>query len=379
MDFSLTEETRMLKNNAEKFMKEKSPSSFVKNILKEEKGFSEAIWKEMADLGWLGLIYGEPYGGSGGEIFDLFVLFEEMGKAVFPSPFFCSAVFAGLLINEAGNESVKKAYLPGIIEGKKLLTIGLQNEQGLYDYQNPALEAQEAGEGSYRIKGTRLFVPYAHVADEIVVCARLMGGSGVSGPTLFLTKSKRPGIRLTPLNTITGDKEFAVTYADFPAMQKDIIGLPGKGAVYVEKIMPKLIALKCGEMVGGLSRVVDMTVEYVKQRIQFGKPLGVLQVVQHYCADMTTLLDTARLIAYQAAYLISAGLPCGKEVAMAKAWCSDSYKKTTQIAHQLHGGIGFTEEHDLHLYYKHAKVSELDFGDSWAQRQKVADAMGVLM
>jgi alkylation response protein AidB-like acyl-CoA dehydrogenase len=107
-----------------------------------------------------------------------------------------------------------------------------------------------------------------------------------------------------------------------------------------------------------------MTVDYVKQRVQFGRPLGALQVVQHYCADISTFADTSRMIAYQAASFIDAGLPCAKEVAMAKAWCSDAYKKSTQIAHQLHGGIGFTEEHDLHLYYKHAKVSELDFGDS---------------
>jgi len=376
MDFTLKDESKMLKSNAEKFMKEKSPGSFVKNILKEEKGFSEALWKEMADLGWLGLIHAEPYGGSGGDFFDLFVLFEEMGKAVFPSPFFCSAVFAGLLINEAGDESVRKDCLPGIIEGKKILTVGLQNEQGVYDYQDPALEAQEVGEGSYRIKGTRLLVPYAHVADEILVCAKVMKGSRSAGSTLFKTKSKGPGIQLTLLNTLTGEKYFAVTYADYPANQKDILGSPGHGAAYVKKIMPKLIALKCGEMVGGLSKVVDMTVDYVKQRVQFGKPLGVLQVVQHYCADMTTLLDASRMAAYQAAALVSAGLPSAKEVAMAKAWCSDAYKRATQIAHQLHGGIGFTEEHDLHLYYKHAKASELEFGDSWYHRQIVADEMG---
>jgi alkylation response protein AidB-like acyl-CoA dehydrogenase len=376
MDFSLREETRMLKSNAEKFMKEKSPSSFVKNILKEEKGFSEALWKEMAGLGWLGLVYGDQYGGSGGDFFDLFVLFEEMGKAVFPSPFFCSAVFAGLLINEAGDERVKKDYLPGIIEGKKILTVGPQNEQGVYDYRDPALEAQEVGEVSYRIKGTRLLVPYAHVADEILVFAKVMKGSRSAGSTLFKTKNKGSGIQLKPLNTLTGEKYFAVTYADYRANQKDILGSPGHGAAYVEKIMPKLIALKCGEMVGGLSKVVDMTVDYVKQRVQFGKPLGVLQVVQHYCADMTTLLDTARMAAYQAAALISAGLPSAKEVAMAKAWCSDAYKRATQMAHQLHGGIGFTEEHDLHLYYKHAKACELEFGDSWYHRQIVADEMG---
>jgi alkylation response protein AidB-like acyl-CoA dehydrogenase len=377
MEFSLREETKMLKSNAEKFMKEKSPSSFVKNILKEEKGFSPALWKEMADLGWLGLIHGEAYGGSGGDFFDLFVLFEEMGKAVLPSPFFCSAVFAGLLIQGAGDDRLRKEYLPGILQGKRILTVGLRNEQGVYDYPAPDLVARETGKGSYRIKGTRLLVPYAHVADEILVCARLRKGSRSFGPTLFKTKNKGPGVQVVPLNTLTGEKQFAVTYTDFAAAPQDLVGSPGKGAESVEKIMPRLIALKCGEMVGGLSKVVDMTVDYVKQRVQFGKPLGTLQVVQHTCADMTTFLDTARLIAYQAASLISAGLPCAKEVAMAKAWCSDVYKRGTQMAHQMHGGIGFTEEHDLHLYYKHAKAAELEFGDSWHHRQKVAEEMGL--
>jgi 3-oxocholest-4-en-26-oyl-CoA dehydrogenase beta subunit len=377
MEFSLREETKMLKSNAEKFMKEKSPSSFVKNILKEEKGFSPALWKEMADLGWLGLIHGEAYGGSGGDFFDLFILFEEMGKAVLPSPFFCSAVFAGLLIQGAGDDRLRKEYLPGILQGKRILTVGLRNEQGVYDYPDPDLVAQETGEGSYRIKGTRLLVPYAHVADEILVCARLRKGSRSFGPTLFKTKNHGPGVQVVPLNTLTGEKQFAVTYTDFAAAPQDLVGSPGKGAEYVEKIMPRLIALKCGEMVGGLSKVVDMTVDYVKQRVQFGKPLGALQVVQHTCADLTTFLDTARLIAYQAASLISAGLPCAKEVAMAKAWCSDVYKRGTQMAHQMHGGIGFTEEHDLHLYYKHAKAAELEFGDSWYHRQKVAEEMGL--
>jgi len=370
MDFNLREETRMLKSNAEKFLKEKAPSSAVKNLLSGEMGFSPALWKEMADLGWLGLIYPEPCGGSGGDFFDLFVLCEELGRAVLPSPFFCSAVFAGLLLCEGGDEKVRKEVLPPMAEGKKILTVGLRDEKGLYDHLSPSLEARESAPGSYRVTGTRILVPYAHAAEEILVCARL----GSSGPTLFRTPSRGPGVRATPLPTLSGEKNSAVTYAEAPA---DLLGAPGKGDRYVEGVMPKLITLKCGEMVGGLSRVVDMTVEYVKQRVQFGRPLGALQVVHHYCADMVTFLDTARLVAYQAASLLSAGLPCAKEVAMAKAWCSDAYKKVTQVAHQLHGGIGFTEEHDLHLYYKHAKTAELDFGDSWFHRQKVAAEMGL--
>ncbi len=376
MEFNLNEETKMLQSSAEKFCKEKSPSPFVKNMIKDEKGFSEAHWKEMANLGWLGLIYDEKYGGSGGSFFDLFILFEEIGKTQLPSPFLCSAVFAGLLINEAGDENLKKTYLPPVIQGEKILTIGLRNEQGQYDHAAPALEAKESGGGSYVIKGTRILVPYAQVADEIIVCANLKGEKA-SGPTLFKVSGKASGLKKTPLNTLTGEKTFGVVFEDVKVSEKDLVGAIGKGATYVDKVLPKVITLKCGEMVGGLSRVLNMTVDYVKQRVQFGRPLGALQVVQHYCADISTFADTSRMIAYQAASFIDTGLPCAKEVAMAKAWCSDAYKRSTQIAQQLHGGIGFTEEHDLHLYYKHAKVAELDFGDSWYHRQKVAEEIGL--
>ena len=130
-------------------------------------------------------------------------------------------------------------------------------------------------------------------------------------------------------------------------------------------------------MLGGLERVVEMTVEYVKQRYQFDRPLGSLQVIQHYCADMATDLESARLITYQAASLLSESIPCTKEIAMAKAWCSDAYKKSTWIAHQLHGGVGFTEEYDLHLFYKHAKAAELSFEDAFFHRSRVADQLGI--
>ena len=375
MEFNLSEETKMLQSSAEKFCKEKSPSAFVKSMIKDAKGFSEAHWKEMANLGWLGLIYDEKYGGSGGGFFDLFILFEEIGKTQMPSPFLCSAVFAGLLLNEAGGEALKKTYLPLLIQGEKILTVGLRNELGEYDHAAPTLGAKESGGGSFVIKGTRVLVPYAQVADEIIVCADLKG-SKASGPTLFKVSGKASGLKKIPLNTMTGERTFGVVFEDVKVSENDLVGSIGQGAAYVDKVLPQVITLKCAEMVGGLSRVLSMTVDYVKQRVQFGRPLGALQVVQHYCADISTFVDTSRLIAYQAASFIDAGLPCSKEVAMAKAWCSDAYKKSTQIAQQLHGGIGFTEEHDLHLYYKHAKVSELDFGDSWVQRQKVSAAMG---
>jgi len=168
-----------------------------------------------------------------------------------------------------------------------------------------------------------------------------------------------------------------VVYENVKASGENRIGEIGKGEQYVNSVLPKAILLKCGEMLGGMERAMEMTVEYAKQRVQFGRPIGSFQAIQHYLADMSTLLESTRLLTYQAASLFSDGVPCDKEIAMAKAWCSDSYKKITTMGHQIHAGIGFTEEHDLHLYFKHAKASELAFGDSRDHRATVARKMGL--
>lgn len=376
MDFGLNEETVLLRESAERFLREKCPPSLVKELVKTEMGYSTTIWKEMAELGWLGLIYDEKYGGTGGAFFDLFILFEEIGKALLPSPFFCSAVLSGLIVNEGGDESLKENLLPPIIRGEKIYTFALINEQGRDDFDDPKLEAKETQKGEYIINGTRILVPYGHVADAILVCANVKG-PGPAGPTIFRTDGKADGQKTTPLDTLTEEKASAVIFENTKVSWESIIGTQGGGAAYLTKILPKVTIIKCGEMLGGLERVVEMTVAYMKERHQFGRPLGSLQAVQHHCADLATYLETTRLIVCQAASLLSEGIDCDKEVAMAKAWCSDAFKKSTWIAHQLHGGIGFTEEHDLHLYYKRAKESELTFGSSWFHRSKVAREMGI--
>lgn len=376
MEFSLMEDTVLLKNNAERFLKDKSPASFVKAMIKDEKGYSPAIWKEMAELGWLGFIYDEKYGGLGGGIFDLFILFREIGKTLLPSPFFCSAVLAGLILDEGGEEKLKECYLPAIIQGEKILTAAMLDEQGKWDAKGQRLEAREQSGSSYELNGTRLLVPFAHIADEIITCANVKGGK-TQGPTLFQIDRKAPGLKVIPLPTLTGEKTFAVVYENVKASGANRIGETGKGDQYVNRVLPKAVLLKCGEMLGGMERAVEMTVEYTKQRFQFGRPIGSLQVIQHYCADMSTLLESTRLLTYQAASLFSDGLPCNKEIGMAKAWCGDAYKKVTSMGHQIHAGIGFTEEHDLHLYFKHAIASDLAFGDSRDHRAAVAREMGL--
>ena len=376
MDFNLNEETVLMKDSAQRFLQKKCPSSLVRELIKDEVGYSKDIWKEMTELGWLGFIHKEKYGGFDGSFFDLFILFEQIGRVLLPSPFLCSTVLSGLIIDEAGNEKQKDEYLRPIIEGEKIFTTALLDENGRYDANDPKIEAAKTRDNAYVVNGTRLLVPYAHVADGIIVCANVKD-SKAGGSTLFIIERNADGQEKTPLDTMSVEKSFAVDFKNVKLPAESIVGAPGKGERYLSKILPKATILKCGEMLGGLERVVEMTVEYVKQRHQFDRPLGSLQVIQHYCADMATDLESARLIARQAASLLSENIPCEKEISMAKAWCNEAYRKATWTAQQVHGGMGFTEEYDLHLFYKHAKASELAFESSWFHRSKVADAMGI--
>lgn len=373
MNFNLTEDTGMVKDNANKFLKDKCTSSAVKEMIDSEECYSKTLWKEIADLGWIGYVYDEKYGGSGGSFFDLFIIFEQIGKYLLPSPFLESGVLSGFIINEAGSDEQKDLYLPSLVMGKKILTTALLDEAGNYDFDNPALRVDKTGSGKYVMHGKRTLVPYANVADGIIVCANIEG----QGATLFIIEKPFTGIKLEQFYTLTGEKRWLVDFQKVELTEKNILGEMKKGSIYINNIIPRLVVLKCGEMLGGLERVCNMTVQYMKEREQFGAPLGRLQAVQHYCADMATYYEGAKLIAYQAASLADKGRPYIKEMHMAKAWLSDTYKKATWIAHQLHGAIGFAEEHDLHLYYKHAKVSEFEFGDSAEHRDKLASEMSL--
>ncbi|OPY92837.1 MAG: Acryloyl-CoA reductase (NADH) [Syntrophaceae bacterium PtaU1.Bin231] len=374
MEFSLSEETTLLKKNAARFLLGKCPASLIKEFIKDEKGFPVSIWKTMADLGWLGLVHEETYGGTGGSFFDLCVLFEEMGKVLLPSPF-GSSVLSGFLLNESDDRQIKEKYLPRMISGETILTLALYDERGKIDFQEPKIEARETEDGEYILSGKRVLVPYAPIADGILMCSNVIG-SRIKGPTIFIMPSTADGLTIIPLETLTEEKLFGVFFEKVKLSAEDIVDFSGRTNDVLKNLLEKALVCKCAEMVGGMERVVEMTVAYVKERQQFGRPLGSLQVIQHFCADMETYAKTSRLLTYQAAQFISEGVPCAKEVSMAKAWCSGAYKQCTWIAHQLHGAIGFTEEHDLHRYYKHAKATELAFGDSRYHRQQVAECMG---
>jgi alkylation response protein AidB-like acyl-CoA dehydrogenase len=374
MKLTLTEEQEMLKKTARDFLTEKCPKKFVKQIEESEIGYSKELWQEIAELGWMGLAFPEKYGGGDMSFLDLAVLLEEVGRACLPSPFFSTVVLGGLPILDLGSEEQKQEYLPKLIHGEKIFTLAL-TEPGYHHYDASAVTVKATPDGSnYIINGTKLFVPDAHIADYLLCVARTKPENGI---TIFLADAKNPRIRYTVLKTIANDKLCEVAFDQMSVPKANILGRLNQGWDTVQKLIERAAAGKCCEMVGNLQRVLEMTVDYAKERKQFDRPIGTLQIIQHYCADMATDIDGARLSTYQAAWMLSKGLPCAKEVAIAKAWTSQASQRVVALAHQIHGAIGVTIEHDLHYYTKRAKAAELAFGDANFYREVMAKEMGL--
>jgi alkylation response protein AidB-like acyl-CoA dehydrogenase len=374
MKLTLTEEQEMLKKTARDFLTEKCPKKFVKQIAASETGYSRELWQEIAGLGWMGLAFPEKYGGGDMSFLDLAVLLEEIGRACLPSPFFSTVVLGGLPILDLGSEEQKQEYLPKLIHGEKIFTLAL-TEPGYHHYDAASVTVKATPDGgNYIINGTKLFVPDAHIADYLLCVART---TPKNGTTIFLADAKNPRIRYTVLKTIADDKLCEVAFDQMPVPKANILGRLNQGWDAVQKLIERAAVGKCCEMVGNLQRVLEMTVDYAKERKQFDRPIGTLQIIQHYCADMATDIDGARLSTYQAAWMLSKGLPCTKEVAIAKAWTSQASQRVVALAHQIHGAIGVTIEHDLHYYTKRAKAAELAFGDANFYREVVAKEMGL--
>ncbi len=376
MDFDFSEEQEMLRKTARDFLANECPAKFVKAMAEDEIGYSPQLWHKMADLGWMGLVFPEKYGGVGASLLDLAVLLEEMGRACLPGPFFSTVILGGFTILEAGNESKKQELLPRIAEGDKFLTLALTEPDASYTADGITVAAIPDN-GDYIINGTKFFVPDAHIANYIICVARTESGTtGEKGITLFLLDAKSPGISCTLLKTIGGDKQCLVLLDNVRVPEQNILGQVGQGWRYIKKVLQTAAVLKCAEMVGGAQQVLEMTVAYAKERRQFGQPIGSFQAIQHHCANMATDVNGSRLITYEAAWRISQGLPCTLEAAMAKAYVSDAYGRITALGHQVHGGAGFIEEHNMPLYYRRAKAAELTFGDADFHRGIITEEIG---
>jgi len=377
MDLAFSEEQEMLKKMARDFLTDKFPKTAVKEIEESELGYSPEIWKEMAELGWMGLVFPEEYGGAEMTFLDLAMLLEEMGRACLPGPYFSTVVLGGLPILDAGSEEQKREYLPKIAGGEAIFTLALTESSAGYDAAAIEMKATVDND-AYILDGTKLFVPDANVVDYMLVVARTSSGAEPEdGISIFIVDTKSPGISCTVLKTIANDKLCEVVFNQVSVPKENILGELDRGWGEVKKVIERAAVGKCCEMVGCIQQALDMTVDYAKERKQYDRPIGSFQVIQHYCADMITDVEGTRLSAYQTAWLVSEGLPCTQEVAIAKAWAGEACQRVMALAHQIHGAIGVTIDHDLQYYTRRAKAAEVTFGDAGFYREVVAQEMGL--
>ncbi len=376
MDFGFSEEQEMLRQSARNLLEKGCPSTLVRRLMEEERGYEPELWKKIAELGWLGLVIPEAYGGSALGYVDLVLVLEEMGRVVLPSPFIWTVMVAEA-INRAGSEAQKKALLPKIAAGELIATIAWMEPSGLWGADGITAAARQNG-SDFVIDGAKLFVNDGHIADCMLVAART-GGRNADGVTLFAIESSRAGVSVTPLTTMDQTRKLSeVKFAGVKATSADVVGEVGNGWKTLAAIIDRGKVMLAAEMMGGAQKVLDMTVEYAKVRTQFGRPIGSFQAVQHKCANMMIDVESAKSAVYYAAWAVSndvAEAPLA--AALAKAAASDAFRRVSADGIQVHGGIGFTWEHDMHLYFKRAKSSEFTFGDATYNRELVAQGINL--
>jgi alkylation response protein AidB-like acyl-CoA dehydrogenase len=376
LDFGFSEEQEMLRQTARDLLEKECPSTLVRSLMEGEPGYDRALWKKMAELGWTGLVIPEEYGGAGLSYVDLVLVLQEMGRVVLPSPFIWTVIVAEAL-KRAGSPAQKQNLLPKIASGDLIATLAWLEPSASWDASSIKLTARPDG-SNYLLDGTKLFVNDGHIADCLLVAART-GGAGADGVTLFALERQRAGVSVAPLATMDQTRKLAeVKLSSVKATPVDVVGEVGKGWATLAQVLDRGKVMLAAEMMGGAQKVLDTTVEYAKMRVQFGRPIGSFQAVQHKCANMMIDVEGAKSAVYYASWAVSndvAEAPVA--AAVAKAAASDAFRRVSAEGIQLHGGIGFTWDHDLHLYFKRAKSSEFTFGDANYNRELVAQGINL--
>lgn len=372
MNYDLSEEQTIIKDTAHKFLSKECPGEFVRAMVDDQRGYTPELWRGMTELGWMGLLVPEIYGGFEGNFLDLTVVLAEMGYFATPGPFFSTVVLGGLLVLEAANDAQKEEILPGLCSGERIVTLAWMENEGIFTPEGINLSAAPEGDG-YVLSGIKIFVPDANVADTMICAART--GKGETDISLFVVNTPINGLKINPLITMAGDKQCELVFDKVNLPRSSLLGELNRGWTLLKKMQLMASVAKCAEMMGGARMVMDLVIPWTKERIQFGRPIGSFQAVQHHCVNMLTYLDTLTFMTYEAAWLISAKKSFEKEASMCKAWVSDSHRKLVALAHQVLGGLGFMEEHALGLYFKRAKAAELFFGDADFHRELVAQEM----
>ncbi|MFH1139089.1 MAG: acyl-CoA dehydrogenase family protein [Pseudomonadota bacterium] len=373
MDWDLNEDQRILQQTARNFLKKECPRELVREVNDGDQAYSPDLWKKMAGLGWMGLSLPEDRGGSGLSFLDLIVLLEEMGYFLCPGPFISSTVLGGALVLSGGDEAQKRDWLPRLARGELILTLAVEEPGG--GWETSALKTTAARDGAgWVLDGVKLFIPDAGAADYILCAARTGEGDGL---TVFAVDAKAPGVRATPLKTITKEKLYEVVFDRVRLRDQDVVGPEGRARPLVQAALDQAALARAADALGAMRAALDLTAAYAKERVQFGRPIGSYQAIQHYLVDMWMDILGLRNLVLKAAWKLASGGPADQEIAMAKARAGESGRKATTVGHRIFGAIGFTMEHDLHLYHRRTLGADMAFGNSDYQYEKVAVGLGL--
>jgi alkylation response protein AidB-like acyl-CoA dehydrogenase len=379
MDFAFNEEQEELRSIAQSFLEDHSGSEQVRQAMESELGYDPQLWRQLGgELGWTSVIIPEEYGGLGLSYVELVALLEVTGGALLCAPFFSSVCLGGNALLVGGTEEQKREYLPGIAEGETRVTLATTEGNGRWDASGIAATARKDG-GDYLLEGRKRFVPDGHCADLLVVAARSEGTSGEDGVSLFAVPADTPGIERKALPTVDQTRrqaELALSGVRVPASA--LMGDEGEGWPPLEKTLHLAAVALSAEQVGGAQKCLDMAVEYAKERVQFGRPIGSFQAIKHKCADMMVEVESARSASYYAGCVAAEdGDELPLVASLAKAYCSDAYFRCAADSLQIHGGVGFTWEYEVHLHLKRAKSTETLLGDATYHRELVARRIGL--
>lgn len=370
MDFALTPEQTLLQRTARDVLASGMPMSRVRAAMDDARGLDDADWRRLAELGWPGLIVAEEHGGAGLGMIELALVLGEMGRVAMPGPFL-STIIAGRALAHGGDDTQRRRWLPGLADGSRRATLALLEASARWDFDGVTAVARPDGDG-WTLAGTKLFVPDAHVAD-LVVCAVRRADDGE--PTLVVFDAAEAVV--TPQPSVDRTRRVCSVALDGVRIGADRL-LAGDATATLAAVLTEARVALAADMTGGAERVLEMTVEHVKTRRQFGQPIGAFQAVQHACADMMVAVECAKAATTYAAWAVAERADdAAVAAATAKATAGDAYRQVTAKAIQLHGGIGFTWEHDLHVYYKRAMSTEVTFGDATWSREIVADGLGL--
>ena len=359
MNLDFSTEQKMIRDEAIAFLKKECPYERVKELEESEEGYDPKVWKKMGDLGWMALMFPEEYGGDGGQFIDTAIILEALGGMVCPSPFFSTVVQCGLVLLEGGTEDQKKALIPEIADGNLIMALAQYEENGSYDVSEVSLTA-ETDAGDFKLNGTKMFVMDANVAGKLIVAAK----TGDDEVSLLLVDAGSPGITITKVPTIALDNNCVVKFENVIVPKDNMMGVPGSAVAVLKKANQKAAVAKAAEMLGGCKASIDMTIAYAKERVQYGKPIGGFQAIQHFISNMLIAYDTNYNYLYRVICMVDEGEEFATEAYALKANVNDAYKFISERGVHIHGGIGTTREGDAGLFFRRVKADEYICGDS---------------